>query len=241
MFGFLSKKVSFLDIWQGTPEMHCHVLPGIDDGAKTPDVSSQLLQKYKALGCETIIATPHTMGGIYDNSPSSIKQALQSIKETHNIRLSPSSEYMLDDNFTELLKDKNLLPLADNLLLVEMSFFQPPENLFEILYEIGTKGYSPIMAHPERFAYYHANFNLYNELKKRGCKLQLNALSLSDHYGKGVQKIAHKLLLEGYYDYIGTDTHRLDHLEKLETMKVPKTIVNALEKVCDSTKKSFGK
>ena len=145
MFGLFKKKILFKDIWRGTPEMHCHVLPGIDDGAKNIQVSELLLQKYAALGCTKVIATPHTMGGIYNNTPESIKNAFESIINTFGINLSYSSEYMLDDNFEGLLKKDKIISLPNNFLLVEMSFFQPPENLYEQLFTIGSKSYIPII------------------------------------------------------------------------------------------------
>ena len=236
MFGLFNNKISFLEIWSGTPEMHCHVLPGIDDGAKTPDQSMELLKKYATLGCTKIIATPHTMAGIYDNTPEIIKSAYESISDKQDIALSYSSEYMLDENFSKLLEEDNIIPLYDKYVLVEMSFFQPPENLFEIIYKIGTLGYIPVMAHPERYAYYHKRFDIYQEFKQKGCLLQLNALSLTPHYGEGVQKIAFKLLSENLYDYIGTDTHRIDHLEKVESFKIPKKYQENLQAICDFTR-----
>ncbi len=239
MFGLFKKKILFKDIWSGTPEMHCHVLPGIDDGAKNVNLSEQLLQKYASLGCTKIIATPHTMGGIYNNTPESIKTAFESIVDTSGITLSYSSEYMLDDNFEKLLKEKKLIPLFDKFLLVEMSFFQPPENLYEQLFKIGSQSFIPIMAHPERYAYYHGKYETYIELKKKGCLLQLNALSLTKHYGDFVQKTAFKLLEDGLYDFIGTDTHRIDHLEKIEAMLVPEKYKSELQRICYKTKNVF--
>lgn len=239
MFGIFNKKTSFIDIWSGTPEMHCHVLAGIDDGAKTIAQSEELLAKYKSLGCSKVIATPHTMGGIYDNTPKTISQAYESITDTKGIALTYSSEYMLDEVFADYLERKALIPLKDNYVLVEMSFFQPPENLFEQIFKIGTQGYIPVMAHPERYAYYHKRPEIFKEFKKKGCLLQLNALSLSPHYGDAVQKTAHTLLNEGLYDFIGLDTHRIDHLNKIEQMKITDKYSSQLTAVCNKTKGVF--
>lgn len=239
MFGLFTKKISFIDIWRGTPEIHCHVLPKIDDGAKTVAESEQLLSKYKSLGCSRVIATPHTMGGIYNNTPQSIDTAFKEIQEHHGVALSYASEYMLDELFDSHLEQKTLLPLKGNYLLVEMSFFQPPENLFEQLFRIGTQGYIPIIAHPERYAYYHNRFDIFSEFKKKGCLLQLNALSLSPHYGEQIQKTAFKLLEAGLYDFIGLDTHRMGHLEKIEQLKVASKYETLLKAICNKTKGVF--
>ncbi|GGG11499.1 capsular polysaccharide biosynthesis protein [Dokdonia pacifica] len=236
MLQFFKKKTPFVDIWSGTPEMHCHVLPGIDDGAKNSQTSIILIEKYKELGCPHIIATPHTMHGIYDNTPSSIENAYTSIKDQiGSIKLSFSSEYMVDDNFETLLDNKSILPLYKNYVLIEMSYFQPPENIKDIIFKIGTLGYIPVLAHPERYAYYHNKIEVFQDFKARGCLLQLNALSLSEHYGDSCQKTALKLLKDEFYDFIGIDTHKIEHLTKIEHMKIGNSYVPALKKVCDKT------
>ncbi|MFC4633326.1 tyrosine-protein phosphatase [Dokdonia ponticola] len=240
MLNFFKKKTAFIDIWSGTPEMHCHVLPGIDDGAKDATTSIELINTYKSLGCTRIIATPHTMSGIYDNTPNSIKDSYNSIKnQIEGLKLSFSSEYMLDEKFDSLLSSNTIIPLYENYVLVEMSYFQPPENINEIIFKIGTLGYIPVLAHPERYAYYHKQPDIFKDFKSRGCLLQLNALSLSEHYGTSSQKVALKLLKDGLYDFIGIDTHKVDHLTKIEHMKISNAHVSALQEVCEKTKGTF--
>lgn len=241
MLQFLKKKTSFIDIWSGTPEMHCHVLPGIDDGAKDTSTSLALIEKYKSLGCTRIIATPHTMSGIYDNTPTSIKASFKSVHEqVEGIHLSFSSEYMIDEKFDSFLISKTIIPLHENYVLFEMSYFQPPENIKEVIFKIGTLGYIPVLAHPERYAYYHNKSDIFKDFKSRGCLLQLNALSLSDHYGLSSQKVAFKLLKDGLYDFIGIDTHKVEHLTKIEHLKIRNTLVASLKSVCEKTKIIFG-
>lgn len=240
MLHFFKKKTSFIDIWSGTPEMHSHVLPGIDDGSKDIKTSQVLIEKYKELGCPHIIATPHTMHGIYDNTPNSIETSYTSIKDkVSGIKLSYSSEYMIDENFGHLLDTRSILPVHGTYILIEMSYFQPPENIKEIIFKIGTLGYIPILAHPERYSYYHNKPEVFKDFKSRGCLLQLNALSLSNHYGKYCQKTAVKLLEESSYDFIGIDTHKIEHLNKIETMNISTSQVRLLEKVCYNTASIF--
>lgn len=240
MLQFLKKKTLFIDIWKGTPEMHCHVLPGIDDGAKDTSTSLTLIEKYKSLGCTRIIATPHTMSGIYDNTPASIEASFKSVYDrVEGIHLSFSSEYMIDENFDTLLDTKTILPLHKNYVLIEMSYFQPPENIKELIFKIGALGYIPVLAHPERYAYYHHKPDIFKEFKSRGCLLQLNALSLSEHYGESCKKTALKLLKDDMYDFIGIDTHRIEHLTKIEHMKIGNAYAEHLKKVCDRTRDIF--
>ncbi len=240
MLNFFSKKTNFIDLWSGTPEIHCHILPGIDDGAKDKDTSLHLINTYKSLGCPKIIATPHTMHGIYDNTPQSIEKAYHQITPSiSGIELSYSSEYMLDDNFDTLLNKEQVIPLHKNYLLFELSYFQPPANLMEQVFKMGTLGYIPVLAHPERYSYYYRSIDIYKEFKSRGCLLQLNALSLTNHYGGECQNIAMKLLKDGLYDFIGLDTHHENHLLKIQNIKINKAYSNHLQKVCDNTISTF--
>lgn len=241
MLHFFKKKSLFIDVWSGTPEIHCHVLPGIDDGAKDVQTSLKIIDAYKSLNCTRIIATPHTMHGIYDNTPETIETSYNSIIDQipTDIQLHYSSEYMLDDNFDKLLDSKNIIPLYKNYVLIEMSYFQPPENIKEQIFKIGSLGYIPILAHPERYAYYHNKINIFQDFKSRGCLLQLNALSLSEHYGSSCQKTAFTLLKDGLYDFIGTDTHRIDHLAKIQHLKIGNNHIDFLKSVCANTSNVF--
>jgi protein-tyrosine phosphatase len=104
-----------------------------------------------------------------------------------------------------------------------MSYFSAPINLYELLFKIQLKGYKPVLAHPERYNFYHTDFKSYYKLKQAGCLFQLNLLSLTDQYGKGVQKTSEKLLKENLYDFVGTDTHHQNHLALLPKIGTKKT------------------
>ena len=131
---------------------------------------------------------------------------------------------MMDEQFSKRLENDDILTLKDNFILVEMSYFNAPNNLFEIIFEIQLKGYKPVLAHPERYIFYHKNFKMYNKLKKAGCLFQLNLLSLTEQYGKNVQKTSHQLLKENSYDFVGSDTHHEGHLELLKTIGTKKNL-----------------
>ena len=125
-------------------------------------------------------------------------------------------------------------------MLVEMSYFQAPINLKEILFKLQTHGYKPVLAHPERYAFYHSkDLRKYEELKNRGCLFQINALSLSPHYGTNMQQIGFKLLEAGMIDFIGSDTHREQHIDKLENIKMNKKLTVQVQKVIEKTKSVF--
>lgn len=240
MLSIFKTKKHFIDIWSGTPDIHCHVLPGIDDGAKNVEESIAMLNKYTELGCKSIIATPHIMQGIYDNTKKTIQDAQQVIKDNyHNLVPSVGAEYMLDSLFEKSLINDDIIFFGDQYVLVEMSYFQPPENLKNILFMLMSKGYRPILAHPERYSYYHNNLNKLLGLKELGCKFQLNALSICGHYGSQTKAVALDLIKNNHYDCLGTDAHRLDHLSKLSTILISKKYEKPLRKICFRTTELF--
>ncbi|WP_298780318.1 CpsB/CapC family capsule biosynthesis tyrosine phosphatase [uncultured Polaribacter sp.] len=243
MFFFKKKEIPLIDFFpEGFVDIHSHLLPGIDDGAKNIDDSIALIQKMSAYGIKNFITTPHVLGDVYQNSSETIKSKLEEVKaelikrNITDISINAAAEYMMDEQFSELLKDDDILTLKDNFILVEMSYFSPPINLFDILFEIQLKGYKPILAHPERYNSYHNNFEIYYKLKKAGCLFQLNLLSLTEQYGKQVTKTAEKLLKENMYDFVGTDTHHFNHLHLLKKIGTNKN-KNNLETLLVNNKK----
>jgi protein-tyrosine phosphatase len=228
---FFKKKIPLTDFFtDGFVDIHSHLLPGIDDGAKDMDTSIALLLKMASFGIKNFITTPHVLGSVYPNSSEVIRQQLAAVKkelekrEIKGISIQAAAEYMLDEEFSALLDQKDILVLKDNYILVEMSYFSAPINLYELLFKIQLKGYKPVLAHPERYNFYHTDFKSYYKLKQAGCLFQLNLLSLTDQYGKGVQKTSEKLLKENLYDFVGTDTHHQNHLELLPKIGTKKTL-----------------
>lgn len=239
MFFFKSKEISLQEFFpEGFVDIHSHLLPGIDDGAKDLEDSISLIMKMYSYGIKNFITTPHVLGDVYPNSSELIQDKLLEVrteiekKGYKDINIRAAAEYMMDEQFIQRLKNDDILTLKDNYILVEMSYFNAPYNLYDVLYEIQLKGYKPVLAHPERYNFYHNDFNNYYKLKKAGCVFQLNLLSLTTQYGKGVQKTAHKLLKDNLYDFVGTDTHHHKHLKLLNTIgnkKIKKQIEHLLE------------
>ena len=103
------------------------------------------------------------------------------------------------------------------------------KDLDEIIFRITSKGYQPIMAHPERYPYYHHDLDKYENLKDRGCFLQMNINSLTGYYGKQVKQVAEKLFNMGLYDYVGTDMHHTKHTEVVERISQDKGLMALLQ------------
>ena len=183
-------------------------------------------------GIKNFITTPHILGDVYPNTPEIINSKLKEVRDElkrrniSDISISAAAEYMMDEKFTEIMEKGELLTLKDNLVLVEMSYFSPPINLYDLLFQLQLKGYKPVLAHPERYNSYHTNLENYYQLKRAGCLFQLNLLSLTEHYGKHVQKITEKLLKENMYDFVGTDAHHEHHLLTLQKIGTAKNLKN---------------
>lgn len=220
---FFSKKKSVLKdlIPDNHVDIHSHLLPGIDDGAKTFEDTLSLIKSLQSFGITQIITTPHIIQHVWNNTTEIITNTKNETQtklnaENINIPFKAAAEYLMDDQFEVLVKNKDLLTLKDNYVLVEMSYINAPIQLYNILFDLQVAGYIPVLAHPERYLFYHNNFNEYSKLKKAGCLFQLNLLATTGYYGKGVTKIAEELLKKGMYDYVGSDVHHKNHIASFE-------------------------
>lgn len=203
-----------------TTDIHSHILPGIDDGSPDIATSLKLVKGLYDLGYRKLVATPHVIGDFYRNNPVIINRQLEILKNACkeagiNMELSAAAEYMLDDYFLQILKQKEVLPVSGKIILTELPYSVMPMNVNEIVFEIITAGYKPILAHPERYFYYHKNFDEYFKLKELGFALQVNLLSITGYYGTPVAKGAKFIFENGLADYVGTDMHHVRHLEAL--------------------------
>jgi len=180
-------------------DMHSHLVPGIDDGSKSMEESVELIRALKELGYKKLITTPHIMADRYKNTPEIILSGIEKLKKTlknHKIdmEIEAAAEYLIDDLFPEKMKEGNLLTMGDNYILVELSYFTEPPNLNNVFFELQTNGYNIILAHPERYIYWHDKPKKYQDLYDRGIFLQLNINSLTGWYSKESMRIAQKLI-----------------------------------------------
>lgn len=202
----------------GFVDIHSHIIPGIDDGAKTIKESSQIIAGLENLGFSKIYFTPHTFPGLYDNTKEKILEGYNSMnKLTTDVQLSCASEYLIDDYLFDLIKEKKILTLKDNYLLLEMSYIAPPINLHEILFELIQENYKPIIAHPERYLFFEGKFKMYEKLKNIGCLFQINMLSSTGYYGKYPTKTLNRLLTNDFVDFVGTDIHNVNQLNEFNS------------------------
>ena len=205
--------------------MHSHLLPGLDDGAETIEHSLELLQALRALGYRKLVMTPHIMGDFYKNTPEGIRAALQLLREAAagaglgDVELECAAEYYLDEFLGRKLTDgTEMLTFGGDkrYLLFETSYMNEPLNLFDIIFELKTQGYTPVLAHPERYTYFYGRFAEIERLRRDyGVLLQVNLNSLAGYYSPAAKKVAEQLIDGGLVDFVGTDTHHLRHTDTL--------------------------
>lgn len=198
--------------------MHSHLLPGVDDGFPTVEktlVGIALMERY---GFKKLKMTPHFMKDYPQNTKPVIEEKFKAFHQDHGnavgVELSLGGEYMLDSCFLDRCAEGFLtLDKERTLVLCETSYMMADPQMKEMIYHVMLKGYQPVMAHPERYNY--AAMPLYKRWKEKDYLLQLNLLSLAGAYGDLAKTKARKLLDEGMYDFVGSDLHRVENVDRM--------------------------
>lgn len=238
---FFNKKTILKDlIPDDHVDFHSHLLFGIDDGAKTFEDTLGLVRSLMGFGIQRIITTPHVMLHVWENTRTIITNRQNEVntllqQNKVDLQVKAAAEYLMDDHFVHLFKTEPLLTLKDNYVLVEMSYLNAPIQLYDILFDLQVAGYIPVLAHPERYSFYHKNFNEYAKLKKAGCLFQLNLLSVMGYYGEGVAKTAQQLLNKGLIDFASSDTHHQKHIASFDGKVLLKDIQPLQEAIGNSS------
>lgn len=202
-------------------DMHAHWLPGIDDGAKDLEESLALIDFLIDLGFTRLIATPHVMSDFYINPTDKIRKKLDDVREMlhknqRNIELSAAAEYYFDEELIKRLGNKDLLTLGNtNYVLFELSYINEPNNLKEVLGDLFQAGYTPLLAHPERYPFYAAEPEKYLELAAMGVQFQVNLMSLCGYYGAAAYAMSKYLIAQEQVSFIATDIHKIAHFEPI--------------------------
>jgi tyrosine-protein phosphatase YwqE len=201
-------------------DIHSHLIPAIDDGAKTIEHSIKYIKRLKELGYKKLITTPHIITDSYPNNKLNILQGLYQLKrelkaQNIDIELEAAAEHYLDEDFLNKLEKNEVLPIRGGYLLFETSYMFKPLNLEDIIYNIKLSNFKPIFAHPERYRYIKDLEAEYKSLKDLGVYFQLDINSLNGYYGKDAMHKANFLIEAGYVDFLGSDTHHSKHIDNL--------------------------
>lgn len=211
-------------ILTGFTDWHSHILPGVDDGFQTLESSLEMLRAYENSGVRKVWLTPHIMED-YPNTTTDLRRRFEEFREAYggSIELRLASENMLDNLFEQRLEQRDFLPIGEEgtHLLVETSYINPPYGMEDMLEGLMKTGYTPVLAHPERYRYMDEKD--YVSLKERGILFQMNFVSLAGGYGETARRKAEWLLKQGMVDLTGSDIHRIKTYEHFKTLKPRKS------------------
>lgn len=239
-------------------DIHCHLLPGVDDGFKTADESIVAINTMLENGVKEFVFTPHMNPDVYPNeSEAHFREVYESFKETLASTLllrqgespkgegvdktSPSplgeglgvrlaAEYMVVKGFEQRAADHadELLTYPDGSILIEMSYMYRSRNFEDAIFELVMAGLKPIVAHPERYLYMVDSLGEIDHWVDMGARLQLNLLSLTGQYGAASVRIMEHLLKHGLYSFVATDLHSNAQLARILETKVDAKLLSQL-------------
>lgn len=209
-------------------DIHNHLLPGVDDGFRTNEESLRALEVLVGAGCRNIVFTPHINPDVYpESSEAGIRKAydefVRTIPPELGVSVSLAAEYMVVKDFEKRVESNpgTLLTYGEGSvagagsILIEMSYYFKSANLKETVFQLGMAGLSPILAHPERYAYMADELRTFNELRDMGCRFQSNYLSLTGAYGPSSVRILRYLKKNGFCDFFSSDLHSFSQLEHI--------------------------
>lgn len=195
-------------------DMHSHILPNIDDGARSIEETFQLIKEAEEAGFEAIVSTSHYMEGYYETDVPErevwIQVIHQKLQERNSkIQLYLGNEIYLSDNIISLLEEEKASTINDtSYVLFEMPLNVEPFNLYNMIYEMMQNRIVPILAHPERYTFVQQDPELIFDLIEKGVLMQANYASITGYYGKKAQMIVKKLLENNMIHFLGSDVHR---------------------------------
>ena len=212
-------------------DIHCHILYGIDDGARTKQEAIDLLKQQKELGFNEIVLTPHYIENTeFEATIEKKEELIKELEKETDVKLYIGNEVYFSDKTINLL-DKVSTLNNSKYLLIELPMSSKIKDLEEMIFDLTVNKIVPIIAHPERYSYVQDDIKYLDHLKELGVLFQVNYGSLIGKYGKKCEKTAKKLLKKNYISFMGTDIHRIDRpIDMEKALNVLKKVVkNALQ------------
>lgn len=207
-------------------DIHCHLLPGVDDGFQHASDSLNALSRMAESGCRELVFTPHLNPDVYPGVAESRHREVyegfrEQIPAELGVTTSLAAEYMVVNGFEDRVSSRadELLTYSDGSILVEMSYYYRSKNLEQVLFELNMAGLNPILAHPERYLYMADSLSDFDRIVEMGCRLQMNIMSLTGTYGRQSLCILDYLLKRDMYSFIATDLHSLNQLDRILAYK----------------------
>jgi protein-tyrosine phosphatase len=198
----------------GYVDLHCHWLPGIDDGVPTEAEGLELLRALRAAGFAQVVATPHMRPGMFDNDRDAIEASFGALAPRVAAAgdlpaVGLAAEHFFDATVFERILAGRALPYpGGHALLVELAPDRPPLRLAERFFDLRRRRLRPVLAHPERYAFVAEDFRWLDPLLDGGTLLLLDVAALVGKYGRRAERTAQRLLEGGYYYAACSDSHR---------------------------------
>lgn len=239
MFDFLFRKKKYepIPIFEvlGT-DMHCHLVPKVDDGSKCIEESVECMKALASVGYKKMILTPHFQTPRFENDEDDIVRRYEEMKRQAadmGVEIDIcgiGGEYRIDSGFARRLENPRFLQIGGKYVLVEFSLHQQMMGCDEMIFDMQMKGYEVILAHPERYPYLNVGGSRMEQLKNQGVFFQVNVLSLGGFYGEEAKRRAFEMVEGGLVEFLGTDTHNSMYAQALidltHNRKVEKLLMN---------------
>ncbi len=194
-------------------DIHCHAVPGVDDGAASVQEALKILRLEYMDGIRTIILTPHFRRRMFETSREKVKEQFDLLQSEASavlpeMKLYLGCEFHSNMDMTDLLNENEYFRMAGSCyVLLEFSGGDSREYIQERVYQAVANGYEPIIAHAERYDVLWKNFDLVEQLVRTGARIQVNAGSILGRSGKKIQKFCRRLMKYDLLSYIGSDAH----------------------------------
>ena len=217
-------------------DMHCHLVPKVDDGSKCIEETIECLNTLKAVGYNKVIITPHFQYPRFQNDEDDICRRYEEVKQQAaeaGVELELAGvggEYRIDSGFAKRLENPRFLQVGGKYVLVEFSLHQQMMGCDDMIFDMQMKGYEVILAHPERYPYLNVEGTRMEQLKNQGVYFQINALSLGGFYGEEARHKAYEMLDAGWVEFMGTDTHNTMYAQALVELSNDRKVEKVLEK-----------
>ena len=196
-------------------DLHCHILPGLDDGAADVSVSIEMARAFVADGVQVVACTPHILPGLYHNSGPKIIQAMSELqqvldRESIPLKLVAGADNHITPSFLAELRSGHLLSLAGTrYVLVEPPHHVAPPRLEDLFFNLLTEGFVPILTHPERLSWIETHYPSVKRLAQTGVWMQITSGSLLGTFGRRARYWGERMLDEGIVHILATDAHDL--------------------------------
>ena len=198
----------------GFIDIHCHILPGVDDGPETVEESLEMVEMAAESGTSHIFCTPHVYPEVYDTNQDSIKRAVGELTSelSNRVKLFFGGDVRIVPDLIERLEKQEVPTLNGSpYLLIEFPSQIIPHYTGRLIFNLRRQGLIPIVTHPERCACFARDFTALQVLRDQGCMFQLTAMSLLKDVTKQLRKVAYTMIENGFADFIASDGHSPRH------------------------------